>query len=500
MGVEENLPPSNPPPPIYSPPPTPVDHLLCRPGFDFTSAAPSLGLDFQSTCGFDYALSTQPLETPINTFNLGSFGASESPSFGLGLEDLGTFLESPAVSFPPTPSISSSNLDETTSRYRQARCVVTSEQSQEGTVVESTVMNHSILTQQLERLPGETADSVAILVDPADHQNVLRAYKLLKAALVKSAFFCVARQQLLDPDRTFYLYQLGSDRLEDTFSEGRTESHDSNVDALQLSERLSSAADTLRIFDENPEWHQGHLRQSWSGKEADHVNPTYFTGDQSVKNVVNNTSLAKHGIDFDFYEAFSQPGVDMLCPKGNGIYPGNSKDKDRSILSSSPAANAASGEVVPSTLIDSDDEEEPEEEHEPMTEIREGAVQPADLPYISLEDLLPEPEDDEPGSESQSAEQHNSPAPLPAHSSIRSNDWLEYTLDDGTTKRLHKASILSSLFNSDYRHLAVSRLLRVRCYTKDGGRKPSLNHQEFSGKPIKGVPEPNLYEKAGKPQ
>ncbi|KAJ6616227.1 hypothetical protein B0H10DRAFT_1765396, partial [Mycena sp. CBHHK59/15] len=209
---------------------------------------------------------------------------------------------------------------------------------------------------------------VAILVDPADHQNVPRAYKLLRAvislgaegipapsslsptersthrafalagemwksfldsftvpelslsqrleslskfahmafafyrmhgssflsnqlygdlqALVKSAFFCVARQQELDPDQAFYLYQIGSDRLEELFSEVRTESHDSNCDALQLSERLSTAADTLGIFGEHPEWHQGHVRCSWSGKEADHVNPTYFTGNQTVKNVV----------------------------------------------------------------------------------------------------------------------------------------------------------------------------------------------------------------------
>ncbi|KAJ7432297.1 hypothetical protein B0H11DRAFT_1760724 [Mycena galericulata] len=412
-----------------------------------------------------------------------------------------------------------------------AKRVATSERSQEGTLIDQVVLNRPILTQWLERLPGETKSTVDILVDPADHQNVPRAYKLIKAvislgaegipdspslsptdrstrrafalagemwssfldaflapefslsqrleslskfahmafvfyrlhgssflsnqlygdlqALVKSAFFCVARQQELDPEQALYLYQIGSDRLEELFAEVRTESHDSNCDALQLSQRLGNAADTLGIFNEHPEWHQGHVRRSWSGKEADHVNPTYFTGDQRVKNVVPSTAwrsgyhaaqnfLIKHGIDFDFEEALSHTGVDFICPNGGGVYPGVSKDRDRSIPSESttPTPSPSTDTIPPmvsTPAMDSDDEDD---------------------------ELVNEDDRTQP----------------PAN-----NDWLDYTLDNGSTKRLHKASILSSLFNSDYRQLAVGRLLRVRCYTKDGGRKPNLNHQEFSG-------------------
>ncbi|KAJ7824429.1 hypothetical protein B0H13DRAFT_1658509, partial [Mycena leptocephala] len=420
--------------------------------------------------------------------------------------------------------------------------VGTSERSEEGSVIAGVIINRSILTQWLERLAGETKESVAILVDPADHQNVPRAYKLLKAiisvgadgipdspsldptekstrrafalagemwdafleaflsqemtlsqrleslskfahmafvfyrlhgssflsnqlygdlqALVKSAFFCVARQQELDPEQAFYLYQLGSDRLEELFAEVRTESHDSNFDALQLSERLSSAADAQGIFDEHPEWHQGHIRRSWFGKEADHVNPTYFTGDQTVKHVVHTTvwrsgyyaavdCLSKHGIDFDFEEALSRDGVDFLCPNGGGIYPGNSKEKDRSVITTPTTSSSTSPTPPPpSAALDSDGEEDDDEIYRAESFHESGA--------------------------------HS----LPVNASVeltKNNDWLEYELDNATTKRLHKASILSSLFNSDYRHLAVGRLLRVRCYTKDGGRKPNLNHREFSG-------------------
>ncbi|KAJ7849681.1 hypothetical protein B0H14DRAFT_3866837 [Mycena olivaceomarginata] len=436
----------------------------------------------------------------------------------------------------------------------------TNARSQEGTLIAQTVINRSILTQWLERLPGETKETVAILIDPVDHQNVLRAYKLLKAiitvsadrppdapklsptdqsthrafalagemwdvflqpflsrtmsllerlasfskfshlcfafyrmhgssflsnqlygdlqALVKSAFFCVARQQELDPERAFYLYQIGSDRLEEMFAEVRTESHDSNFDALQLSERLSTAADTLEIFDENPEWHQGHIRRSWFGKESDHVNPSYFTGDQTVRHVVHTTVwrsgrhaaagvLAKHGVDFDFEDALAPEDVDFLRPNGGGIYPGMSKEKDRSIVTSESAAPLSGAAVEP----DSDGEDN---DHEPTCD-----EEPEDLPLVSLEDLLPEPEDDP-----MDGSPPTGSMALVANverTNVRTNDWLNYSMGDSTTKQLHKASILSTLFNSDYRHLEVSRLLRVRCYTKDGGRELNLNHQEFSG-------------------
>ncbi|KAJ7021778.1 hypothetical protein C8F04DRAFT_1273273 [Mycena alexandri] len=427
----------------------------------------------------------------------------------------------------------------------------TNARSQEGTVIAQTVINRSILTQWLERLPGETKETVAILIDPADHQNVPRAYSLLKAIITvgadrapdapklsptdqsthrafalagemwdaflqpflsrtmslserlasfsEFAHLCFAFYRMhgssflsnqlygdlqaldLDPECAFYLYQIGSDRLEEMFAEVRTESHDSNFDALQLSERLSTAADTLGIFDENPEWHQGHIRRSWFGKEADHVNPSYFTGDQTVKHVVHSTVwrsglhaamavFAKHGVDFDFTDVLAQKGVDFVRPNGGGIYPGLSKDKDRSIIT--PPA---------STSIPSDAPAEPDSDGEDDEEDAMHDQEPEDLPRVSLEDLLPEPEDECINTTALSSTSVGPTALSASVERIQSNDWLNYDVGNGTTKQLHKASILSTLFNSDYRHLEVSRLLRVRCYTKDSGRKLNLNHQEFSG-------------------
>jgi hypothetical protein len=47
--------------------------------------------------------------------------------------------------------------------------------SKDGVVISQTVINRAVITKSLETLPGETKESVAILVDPADHQNVPRA-------------------------------------------------------------------------------------------------------------------------------------------------------------------------------------------------------------------------------------------------------------------------------------------------------------------------------------
>lgn len=48
----------------------------------------------------------------------------------------------------------------------------------------------------------------------------------------------------------------------------------------------------------------------------------------------------------------------------------------------------------------------------------------------------------------------------------------------GPTRLIHKASILSILFQSGFDKLAVDRLLRVRCYTRDF-RKPNPNSADI---------------------
>ncbi|KAI0056199.1 hypothetical protein BV25DRAFT_1814480, partial [Artomyces pyxidatus] len=226
-------------------------------------------------------------------------------------------------------------------------------------------------------LPGESKDTVQLLIDPHDHQNVPRAVKLLEAlaslenldssyldpsallilstlrllgefwnsfleplinpalslsdqlrflsqfghlsfalyhlhgssfmsnqlygdtqAFVKAVFVAVERQREIDDTLPFYLYQMGSDRLEEIFGEVRTQSHDRNCDILQLSERLSTSVDTVNVLNSYPQWNPGHRRLSYSGSEGvDHVNPLYFTGDLVVGSVFTGSVWEKGRAD-----------------------------------------------------------------------------------------------------------------------------------------------------------------------------------------------------------
>ncbi|KAE9402432.1 hypothetical protein BT96DRAFT_816625, partial [Gymnopus androsaceus JB14] len=98
-------------------------------------------------------------------------------------------------------------------------------------------------------------------------------------ALVKSAFFYSAHQNILDPDENVYLYLGGSDRGERKFCNVRVATHDTNPDILGLANSLSEDADMDRIIEENPDLNREHRRTSWtSSPDIDHVNPKFYKG------------------------------------------------------------------------------------------------------------------------------------------------------------------------------------------------------------------------------
>ncbi|TFY65982.1 hypothetical protein EVG20_g5104, partial [Dentipellis fragilis] len=419
--------------------------------------------------------------------------------------------------------------------------------SKDGMMVNGVAIHRGHLARFLFLLPGQTKESVDTLIDPADHQNVPRAVKLLQSlaalrslqlsdstlspteqlllhslcviaelwdsllqplinpdlslsqqlrslskfahmsfylyrqhgssfmsnqlygdtqALVKAAFVCVARQKALDPSKKFHLYQLGSDRLEEVFGEVRTQTHDRNCDITQLSDRLSTSVDCVDIFNHHPEWNRGHRRISYSGREGvDHVNPTYFRGDLVVQNVFLDGSW-RSGMH-DATDALQgtgpgpkfmplDPGFDFLRPFGGNSYPGVATDIDRSAI-------AADINEMESGVIDqSGTHSEGILDDTPSTEPSDdGAIPELD---VELEDFLHESNEEG----------------LVSTSQDKAKDWIECTLTNGTTKAIHKASILSALFQSGFGQLSIEQLLRVHCYTKDF-RKPNLNNNEICG-------------------
>lgn len=400
--------------------------------------------------------------------------------------------------------------------------------SVEGCIILATVINRAVLEKYLLRLPGQTEQSVAALLDPTDHQNVPRAVKLLKAIvaiadldtsdmspservkmrslrllsqlwdsvlqafinpdlslseqltslsafahlayalytmhgtsfmtgqlysdmqqLVKAAFVCVARQTLLDKTKAFYLYQLGSDRLEELFAEIRTQTHDRNCNIAQLAERLSIAVDIVKILNEYPWWDRGHRRRSFTGTEGtDHVNPLYYTGDMVVANVCleNVWSAGMHratemlkeaGISFNFRASLQRAeGSDFMRPNGR-TYPGVSTDPDRS---------------------------------QPQEETPEVLVQSC-LAAAGLQEIRPNRNSTQvktpPSSDAELAVDY--PPPSRAPTATSRDDCLSIPDARGENPKLvHKVTILDQIFNLGVlSRLSVDRLRRVRGYTKD---------------------------------
>jgi hypothetical protein len=88
--------------------------------------------------------------------------------------------------------------------------------------------------------------------------------------------------------------------------------------------------------------------------------------------------LSQHGVEFDFDAALSVPGVDFLRPNGGNVYPGISREKDRSIVEEKSSGTANSASAPPHL---DDDEIEDDQPFLPED----------DAPTVFLEDFLPEP-------------------------------------------------------------------------------------------------------------
>ncbi|KAF7426548.1 hypothetical protein PC9H_008917 [Pleurotus ostreatus] len=288
--------------------------------------------------------------------------------------------------------------------------------------------------------------------------------------VVKTAFFCVAKQKVLDRSKSFYLYQQGSDRLEQTFGTIRSMTHDQNVDIVQLCERLSDCVDVDKIFTKHPDWKRAHRRLSYTGTEGvDHVNPAYFTGNLVVDDVLLSgvwrsgrieaeLALRDRHIDFDLKDALRADDVNFLCPYGGRKFVGVTEEHDpslddatdpvpdvESVVTDTQESNHASGQhmTVDSTLSTS-----------PTSDSVKDELTDDD---IHLEDYI----GDEPDQYGEVTTSEDIPA-----------DWLEVPTGNGSeTKPIHKASVLACLFKSGVTKLSADRLSRVRGYTKDFKRE-----------------------------
>lgn len=113
---------------------------------------------------------------------------------------------------------------------------------------------------------------------------------------IKNAFFFVAKQQLLDEDIPFILFQLGSNALEKVFAGTQmTGSHNSNFTLKELVQQLAHRMDIMRVYGNHPEWYLAYQCMSTTRRgKAGCLSPQVWEGD-AIAGHVNLLDVWKRG-------------------------------------------------------------------------------------------------------------------------------------------------------------------------------------------------------------
>lgn len=121
--------------------------------------------------------------------------------------------------------------------------------------------------------------------------------------MIKNVYFCVAKTKIDNPEGSFWIILLGTDRLEELFGNLRTMiGNDAHLDILQLSWRLSSTAEVANILAKYPHWDRLPRRLklpalTLNGEplpaSSDHLKPRSWRGNVSVACVTLQTSWAR---------------------------------------------------------------------------------------------------------------------------------------------------------------------------------------------------------------
>jgi len=262
-------------------------------------------------------------------------------------------------------------------------------------------------------------------------------------ATVKDILFCVAKQKLLDPSKPFYIIQVGSDRLEASFCNARTQTHHRNFDILELSYKLAIASVINSIYLRNPELDAGSRRLNLTDAiGVDHMNPKSWIGDVIVDNVLLQRCWQQGKAAADAFlssvfppneledssTAFSHPNHDLLRPFGD--YIGFSGDMD--------ASDEKPDNAPEQTTCEEDTSGEGQ-----GVEATEPEGMPADEDAAELEEMLPDVIGD------------------PILGDVP-RDWLEI---DGVMRR--KSSVVAQRLKANRSKKVVERTLRVQRVTID---------------------------------
>lgn len=226
-------------------------------------------------------------------------------------------------------------------------------------LLEAYTNNNLSLTQQLFHLAAAGHLLMAIYAHDKGNCMPVQTYFDWMVA-IKNVYFCVAKTQIDNPRGKFWIILIGTDPLEKLFGKVRTvQGNDCNADALQLTNRVESAAICTQILAEHPEWERGPRRlllKTWRDEagdissKLDHISPAQWKGDVCVNSVslltcweggraIAETELAAAEYPIPFAMMDAGEGYDMLCVFGNyrmvlvdGITEGEREEDDDEMI------------------------------------------------------------------------------------------------------------------------------------------------------------------------
>jgi hypothetical protein len=189
------------------------------------------------------------------------------------------------------------------------------------------------LSEQLEHLSA-AAHLALTLYSQAEKDFIPSELFIDVMIMIKNVYFCVAKCKVDDPEGSFWIILLGTDRLEELFGILRTMvGNDANLDFLQLVSRITSTTEVSNILAKYPQWDRAPRRLKLPAltretKElpdtSDHIKPGSWRGNVQVKLVSLQTSwrrgcqLAQKDCPFvlPILDALEKRGADILSPKG----------------------------------------------------------------------------------------------------------------------------------------------------------------------------------------
>ncbi|KAM5537691.1 hypothetical protein V8D89_008640 [Ganoderma adspersum] len=302
---------------------------------------------------------------------------------------------------------------------------------------------------------------------------------------VKNAYFCVAKQQLLDDSRPFYLFWLGDDHLETLFGRVCIQGgHNPNFSFKQLLDQLGAAMDLDAIFARHPHLDSGFRRLKITRTEhLDHLNPKSWCGCAMV-NKVSLESAWMAGRS----QAEQLLVRDLFCQCPDGSWPGMALDefsKDQSLepqeLSGSttipsphthcthapPNPTMTHSNFLPESLTAlSEIDDHTRFSHGKIKKCRNSecwvlmhvlaetyahfirSTPGSDLEGLDLEDVIEDPD------------AHTLPRPCNVSSDV--TPWVEY-----------------EVITPDYTHKSHERVLHVRGYTSDSKPRPNYDTSDL---------------------